>query len=221
MHNTTIWLQFSSGQGPAECEWVVGRLARLFLAEAQKSGCRCSILDQVRAKNRPEEPDDERGALFRSILLDVQGGAAETLCRDWQGTLLWQGQSPFRPNHRRKNWFVSASIIPCPPRIALMDLEKQVTFSAFRAGGAGGQHVNKTSSAVRLLHRPTGLTVEAQEERSQHRNRQIALKRLAVLLDRENRRAEESAHQDRRMQHYRLERGNPRRIFSGIRFDAR
>lgn len=221
MDKTTIWLQFSSGQGPAECEWVVGRLTGIFVAEAEKRGCRCSFLDLTRGKNSPVDAEGDRWPRFRSILLEIQGEAAEELARKWRGTLQWQGQSPFRPNHRRKNWFISVAAVPCPTRIELIDLEKQVTVTAFRAGGAGGQHVNKTSSAIRLTHHPTGLTVEAQDERSQHRNKQIAFKRLAFLLDRQNRLAEESTNHDRRMKHYRLERGNPRRIFCGLHFDAK
>ncbi|MEJ2200681.1 MAG: peptide chain release factor H [Desulfuromonadaceae bacterium] len=218
MDNTTLWLQFSSGQGPAECEWVVGKLADIFRTEAQQCGCSCSLLDRVEGRNGAGEA--EGWPRFRSLLLEVRGDAAEALTRRWRGTLLWQGQSPFRPKHRRKNWFISVTVIACPSRIELLDLENQVSITVCRAGGAGGQHVNKTSSAVRLTHHPTGLTVAVREERSQHRNKQIAFKRLAFLLDRANRLAEAGSNQDRRMQHYQLERGNPRRIFSGMRFET-
>ena len=79
------------------------------------------------------------------------------------------------------NWFVSVSALPPLPAAEAVRAQ-DVRFEAFRAGGPGGQHQNTTDSAVRAIHGPTGLRVVAREERSQHRNRDIALKRLAELV---------------------------------------
>ena len=99
-----------------------------------------------------------------------------------QGEFVWVCKSPLRPRHPRKNWFVDAFELPSlppPPAVALAD----VRFELFRAGGPGGQHQNKTESAVRATHVPTGVSATAREERSQHRNKALALGRLNVLLD--------------------------------------
>jgi peptide chain release factor len=219
MRNNITWLQFSSGQGPIECEWLVGKLLDIFCSEAERKAIEYSIIAQTRRKTSPSAPDEDLGLRFRSVLVEIRGVDSEGLAREWCGTIQWIGQSPFR-HHRRRNWFIAIDTVQCNPDVDLKNLEKQVTLTTFRAGGPGGQHVNKTSSAVRLLHRPTGVTVEVQDERSQHRNKQIAFKRLELLLSHKNDLAEENMNRNRRIKHYQLVRGNPRRVFIGRNFDA-
>ena len=84
-----------------------------------------------------------------------------------------------------------------------------------RSSGAGGQHINKTDSAVRITHLPTGIQVTASDERSQHRNREIALFRLQEILKQTAQSAQNAETANLRMAHYHLERGNPVRIFAG------
>ena len=101
----------------------------------------------------------------------------------------------------------------------MIDLkEEDIDYQATRASGPGGQHVNKTDSAVRATHRPTGLVTTAQEQRSQHANRKLARLKLALLLEE---RREQSQAQGRTAEwtiHNRLERGNPVRTYAGPRF---
>jgi len=221
MRNNTLWFQFSSGQGPMECEWIVGRLLDIFCLEAERNGLECSILTLTRGKISSASPVDQGKPRFRSALVEIRGQAGEEFTRQWCGTIQWIGQSPFRPKNRRRNWFVAIDPVQPGTRVDLRDLENQVTATAFRAGGPGGQHVNKTSSGIRLIHHPTGVTVEVQDERSQHRNKQIALKRLEFLLSRINHLEEGKLNENRWKKHQQLERGNPRRVFFGPEFAAR
>jgi peptide chain release factor len=90
-----------------------------------------------------------------------------------------------------------------------------------RSSGPGGQHVNRTESAVRITHVPTGIVAVAREERSQHRNRSLALARLAAALTGREREADRAAERERWSRHDALERGNPIRVYVGERFKRR
>jgi peptide chain release factor len=96
---------------------------------------------------------------------------------------------------------------------------REVRFEAFRAGGPGGQHQNKTESAVRAVHMPSGLSAVARDGRSQHRNKAIAVERLAMLLRTSQEVAAIADQQALRLNHDRLERGNPVRRFRGRAFE--
>lgn len=134
------------------------------------------------------------------------------------GTVLWICPSPLRPHHPRKNWFIGVMELPPQAAPAAALDPGAVRFEAFRAGGPGGQHQNVTDSAVRAVHQPTGLSVVVRDQRSQHRNKAIALERLAELL---RLAADLAAAQDRELAqagHDRLERGRPARRFKGEDF---
>lgn len=201
------WVQFSSGRGPAECAWAVPKLVHIFAEESARAGCRTDTIESVAGP---------RAGTLASALLSVEGTKTEDLLRGWQGTVLWIGRSPFRPNHKRKNWFVCVNALHEPETFAWSP--KDLVFQTLRASGPGGQHVNKTESAVRVTHLPSGLSVLAREERSQHANRRLALARLAHALA--GREAERRAgfHQDRWNCHNALERGNPVRVYEGTGF---
>jgi peptide chain release factor len=129
------------------------------------------------------------------------------------GTIQWIGASPYRAHHPRKNWFVSVAAF-AEPAADHWD-RTAVRVETLRASGPGGQHVNRTESAVRVTHLPTGLHAIAQEERSQLLNRRLALARLASLFAE---RAETKAREGgaaRWQQHTRLIRGNPVRVYRG------
>lgn len=199
-----VILHLTTGKGPQECRWVVAQLARAYAREAQDLGIPCQLLDGL-------DPCPS------SLLLRLEGAAAAGFVSRRIGTIQWIGTSPFRPHHKRKNWFVGVALAPKPEAIG--DLrEADVAYEAMRASGPGGQHVNKTDSAVRATHRPSGLVVLAQEQRSQHANRKLARLKLAIML--EERRAESSANARRShwQKHQSLERGNPVRTYTGDRF---
>lgn len=190
-------VQISSGQGPAECGLAVG----LFYRQLQKEGRDIRLIQGVRAKG-------DRG--YSSILFET-----EEDMRELEGSVLWICRSPFRPKHRRKNWFIDVSVLEQLPD-AQGDMK--LRFETFRSKGKGGQHVNKVETGVRVIHVPTGISVVSTEARSQHMNKKLAMNRLCdILADMEldNRRREKELAW---MEHTRLERGNPVRVYEGMDF---
>jgi peptide chain release factor len=203
----TLWLQITSGQGPAECCWVVARLAEVLQQAAVEAGLELCLL---------ETTGGDQPGTFRSALFSLEGQGAALFVEPWRGTVQWIGKSPFRPHHKRKNWFVGVQVFAPPEQPSWSAEELQI--EAMRSSGPGGQHVNKTSSAIRITHLPSGLSAIAREERSQHRNRKLALARLAELFEQRRADAEGGARQQRWAQHSGLERGNAVRMFEGPQF---
>jgi peptide chain release factor len=145
-------------------------------------------------------------------LVSISGGPSlEDFAKTWRGTVQWTARSPFRPEHKRKNWFVGVEVIE-PVDETRFNL-KEVRWETMRASGPGGQHVNRTESAVRVTHLPTGVQATAMEERSQHRNRKLALARLTNKLAEINSKRHGEAREERWRAHQELERGNPVRVF--------
>lgn len=202
-----LWLQLSAGQGPLECMWVVAQLQPVLEKAARSQGLQLQCLEL--------EPGPQKGTC-KSVLYRLEGPGARAFAQEWQGSLQWVGQSPFRPHHKRKNWFVGLELLT-PPAAADWQPE-DVRFSTQRAGGPGGQNVNKVETAVRATHLPTGLSVLAQEERSQQRNRQLALARLQQLLQQQAAARVAESQQTRWQQHHQLERGNASKVFKGVSF---
>lgn len=206
-----IRLLLTSGRGPAECRIALARTLEALAREAEAAGI------EVVVATGPDR--DGNGPASAIAVLD--GPGAEAFAATWIGSILWVARSPLRPHHKRKNWFVG--VFKLEPRgtgpVALNPAD--VRFEAFSAGGPGGQHQNKTASAVRAVHKPTGLAVLARDGRSQHRNKAIALKRLGALL--ELREELDAAADDKEVQsrHGCLERGRPVRCFEGKDFRTR
>lgn len=204
MNPPTLWLQLSSGRGPAECEWVVGQLAPRLSRDLAGQGLTVEEIARTAG---------DHGGDAKSILLRVSGPESSARVQSWLGTIQWIGTSPYRPHHGRKNWFVSVAAFAEPAADHWQTTEVRV--DTLRASGPGGQHVNRTESAIRVTHLPTGLSAIAQEERSQHLNRRLALARLANLFAE---RAETKAREEittRWQQHTGLIRGNPVRVYRG------
>ncbi|MCK7578806.1 MAG: peptide chain release factor H [Chromatiales bacterium] len=205
MSEPTLWLQMSAGRCPSECEWVVGRLVPVLTQELAARGLAVEEIDRTPGTNAGDA---------RSVLLRVSGPEVTAKVADWLGTVQWIGTSPYRPHHKRKNWFVSVAAF-VEPNTPTWN-ERELNIETLRASGPGGQHVNRTESAVRVTHRPTGLSVLAQEERSQHLNRRLALARLAALLAERAERQSQAAEDQRWRQHTQLERGNAVRVYRGL-----
>jgi peptide chain release factor len=199
-----IMLHITAGQGPAECEWVVGKLAVAFCKEALKAGVSCEPLEPLEGS-------------CPSVVLRVDGDSADAFVAARTGTVRWIGTSTHRPTHRRRNWFVGVSVVSGEadtPELA----DKDITYQTMRASGPGGQHVNKTESAVRATHVPTGLTAVSQEQRSQQANRKVARLKLALLLHERKAQQVADGKTARWAEHHALERGNAVRTYEGAAF---
>ena len=200
-----IWLQLSANTGPAECSLAVAKALAKLLRDAAAAGVPVAIVEQV---------DGEAAGTIASVLLEV-GDAA--FARGWAGSLLWVCASPYRKLHKRKNWFISGTLFTPTEPAAAFD-SGAVRYEALRASGPGGQHVNKTDSAIRATHLASGLSVKVQTERSQHANKRLAGQLLASkLLARAQARMEDDK-SARRASHLQGERGNAARVFVGMAF---
>lgn len=200
------WILLTAGRGPGECQVAVRGLLGALLEEARALEVSAELL---------EAEEGPHGLL--SALVALRGREAAPLARSWEGTVLWTCPSPLRRGWPRKRWFVSASRLAPPPASAALRAS-DLRFEAMRASGPGGQHVNKTESAVRVTHVPTGATATAREERSQHRNRALAVARLAAAMAEKDARAGREAGRDRWSRHDALERGNEVRAYEGPGF---
>lgn len=201
-------LLVTSGDGPHECRRAVAHVLRRMKTEAEAKGLRFAA--DVSAPARGEDPS--------SALVTVSGSGANQFANGWSGTVKWICKSPFRPHHRRQNWFIGV-FDAVFSELPAFDLDAgSLRTETFRSGGPGGQHQNTTDSGVRITHLPSGLVATSTDERSQHRNKQVALDRLKMLFVL---RQEESRANDRSVHnrlHRLLERGNPVRVFQGDRF---
>ncbi|SPW48280.1 peptide chain release factor H [Escherichia coli] len=148
---------------------------------------------------------------LRSTLVSLDGDNAWALSESWCGTIQWICPSPYRPHHGRKNWFWALGVFTADEQ----EQSDAIRYETLRSSGPGGQHVNKTDSAVRATHLASGISVKVQSERSQHANKRLA--RLLIAWKLEQQQQENSAvlKSQRRMFHHQIERGNPRRTFTG------
>lgn len=200
--NQELWLHITAGQGPAECAWAVAKVLEQIQREALAASLELRTLEI--------EPAAQSGAAL-SALISISGGLElESFAASWVGTVQWTARSPFRPLHRRKNWFVGINVFEPVDETAFRS--QDIRWERMRASGPGGQHVNKTESAVRVIHLPTGAEATASEERSQHRNRKLALARLVQKLNQMDAKRFGDARHERWRAHRELQRGNPVRV---------
>ena len=190
-------LQISSGQGPSECELAVSKLYDALKTEYPDI--------EMLSSHDGREKD-----CYSSIMFATEEDLSEL-----EGSVQWICQSPYRPHHKRKNWFVDVSIIPEMENICT---DNEIRFERFHCGGKGGQNVNKVETGVRLIHLPTGITVTSAAQRSQAQNRQNALQKLNAILREKQAAAKSRQTNDAWREHTRIVRGNPVRVYEGTGF---
>lgn len=195
-------MQITAGRGPIECSWVVPLVSKKIISEAKKLGIETSIVYQ--------EEDYEKKT-YKSMLLSVTGKETEKFIESWVGSIQWIAKSPFRPHHKRKNWFVSVNKLDVITSKTYD--EKDIKIETMRSSGAGGQHTNKTESGVRATHIPTKTSVMITAERNQHRNKSIAIAILMSRLEEQNQKRMKVNEKDNWQNHNELIRGNPIKVF--------
>jgi len=202
----TIWMHITAGQGPIECCEAVFLFVNFLRKRFENKKYPFLVLDST--------PGPEPETLA-SVLLAIQHVDLDEL-KKFEGTIRWVCKSRFRPNHSRKNWYIAMSFLEEPKQDALN--LKAIRFETMYAGGPGGQHQNKTESAVRLIHIPTSVQIVAREERSQYQNKKLALARLMNLLNLQSEKLKANFEYQCWETHKNIIRGNEVQTFKGPNF---
>lgn len=173
LDGAACFMEIHAGAGGTEsCDWAA-MLARMYSRWAERSGFTVSLLDEALG--------DQVG--IKSTTLKFEGLFAYGLAKTESGVHRLVRISPFDSNARRHTSFASVFVYPEVDESIEINIDmSEVRVDTYRSSGAGGQHVNKTDSAIRLTHLPTNTVVACQQDRSQHRNREIALNLLKAKL---------------------------------------
>lgn len=190
--NSPAIISLQPGAGGTEAQDWAEMLYRMYTRWVEQHGYTYTILDY-------QEGD---GAGIKSAVIRIEGDNAYGHLKSEHGVHRLVRISPFDANARRQTSFAAVEVTPELDDSIEVDIRPEdIEMQVYRSSGAGGQHINKTSSAVRLIHKPTGTVVECQQERSQFQNRETAMRLLAsILYERERERVETAYEENRRSQ---------------------
>lgn len=196
------YVQITAGRGPAECARAVTLVAR-------------ELLKAIPSLRLAEcEPHNQVEGCHMSMTFATETDIPQDVIDEWHGTVQWRSsRNPFRPGHRRSNWFVGITFfneVQLPPIS-----DSDIKYETCRSGCKGGQNVNKVETTVRAIHLPSGLSVKCSDERSQSQNKALARERLLLKLHQHNDKITAASQYRQWSRHDALERGNPIKKFTG------
>ena len=200
------YILFTSGRGPVECAIAMYGIQEKFIKYLDSKNINYEIISQQNGK----AIDSIETIVFKVVTVD------NSLLEPWTGSIQWICQSPVRKNHKRKNWFIKCEEIIVPKQIETCT--KDVTVQSYRAIGPGGQHRNKVETAIRLIHRSTGVIVTASDGKSQAQNKKKAWKKLIDKLELQNVQLMHKHNSDKWNTQIVIQRGLPVKTFTGLKF---